>query len=932
MANIDISSETDAVFSTSTHCEERLTSSGAGSAYQMKWSDIHPPGVVVLPKGSPPAGAGEINWEDTLGGKFAQSLKRLEGLMYAVSGARPLYDQAKQWYYRAHPRCLWLAEVWAEQPWTVLRPCSEYCDLSYGEYPALGDMPSGVSTSLPTLPIKSRSGDPEYKTIIGTHNRTYFPVGSVTRTDFIHHDPEGSGNFGSIYPGGALGDVNYLGQSVTFTYTKPNTAVTTGVELVYRVKPPGGSYGSSQAVTMTQAGNVFTKVLGPYAHGTEMQWYVRVNTGSGLLYDPGDSSAPSWSNAYYLQWFTHFNPYSNGFPELLDDYGNSGTVDIRHGTDFYQFDGSETIQPELINMARFMLSAIVGETCTRDAKNAGICGTNESSPIMHHNPRQRGNELCCIPMPIRWLWSGSNVYPHYKNGGKGPGALGTAPLHTGPNETDSGSSTARKTWRGINLIYKDSPFANYDYGDGTSWETVPGQFKCFSGPDGNDIYARYQLAGLQHNDVIDPVHIQEIIDAVDYLVNNGLWMEESICSRRKQPTGGQYLGIECGSQHSIASVSTGENSDWRTIVACDKCCDTAPGSCDGICTIVTIDGQQFSFGCEPEYFYCTPPSPPTFEDCSSNCVQERCQTLAIKSSGCTCETGTVTVTGYSRDISANCNAGNGWTNCGKTAITDMCGERDISQQDAPCVRNNTDRYNHSTYGKAGGWSAYICGPTQCRGGPDSLHGNGLTKVRYDHIDHTNDGTNSGIGCYFHLKNKNTGPSAGNCRGDVYQCGLVEGQNGDGLWFNEVASVDFDGIVGSSWLDFAGLCTPNCGCNNNALNRPPDVPGLGLYEEDTSPMCSFNLDAGISPDGFYCGNIGECICNANSTVCDGKAVWVAINLNLDGTNTPYANFQGRNGDQPSYSGTRIPRLKDYDLSQISNSSDCPCETQTGPGSC
>lgn len=36
-----------------------------------------------------------------------------------------------------------------------------------------------------------------------------------------------------------------------------------------------------------------------------------------------------------------------------------GGVNVRHGTDFYQFDGGETIQPELIDMCRWLLTGVL---------------------------------------------------------------------------------------------------------------------------------------------------------------------------------------------------------------------------------------------------------------------------------------------------------------------------------------------------------------------------------------------------------------------------------------------------------------------------------------------------------------------------------------------------------------------------------------------
>lgn len=71
---------------------------------------------------------------------------------------------------------------------------------------------------------------------------------------------------------------------------------------------------------------------------------------------------------------------------MLDSYGG---VDVRRGTDYYQFDGSESIQPELINMARFVLSSFGGDCCTGEYDTCAE--TDDRSDVFHHNPRFRGS-------------------------------------------------------------------------------------------------------------------------------------------------------------------------------------------------------------------------------------------------------------------------------------------------------------------------------------------------------------------------------------------------------------------------------------------------------------------------------------------------------------------------------------------------------------
>lgn len=66
-------------------------------------------------------------------------------------------------------------------------------------------------------------------------------------------------------------------------------------------------------------------------------------------------------------------------------------------------------------------------------------------------------------MPIRFRWSGSNVHPHYMTGGKGlvggatpdPRPLHNHPSHKPPVGDTWGSAAARKTWRGINMLYAE---------------------------------------------------------------------------------------------------------------------------------------------------------------------------------------------------------------------------------------------------------------------------------------------------------------------------------------------------------------------------------------------------------------------------------------------------------------------------------------------
>lgn len=906
MANIDRTAEAEARYGTSSHFREMFKSGGV--ADQLKWSDLHPPGVTVLPKGSPPAGSGEINWEDTLGGKFAFALTQLEGMLYALYGSRPHAHTVPgptwvrtQWYDRLHPRCLWGAESWEPEA----TGCFHYID--FAEYVALGDLPPSAGWLAPTVPIQSRSGDPEAQYRRPDKDATYFPAGSISRTQSsFPFDPEGSGWFGATQPGrdarpnGILAGgpwIQEAGESVTFSWVKPDgvTAPTT-MKLWWSKKEPGGSWTSFASVTMTETSGTWDGSLPAQKHGTELRWYLEYfydDTVDVYQYAPGGEAAPASGEEYYLQWFTHYNPYEHGFPEMLEDHDG---IDVRHGTDFYHFDGSETIQPELLNLIRFAIAYIVGATCLNDD---GGCNDQPFGSVAHHNPRTRGagddgHALCCVPLPIKFYWSGSNVYPHYMRGGKGDPSswdpLDTRPMTNHPDEVSfDAAQVNRKSWRGIDNLFRDAPLDNPDYGGGYSWGVAPAEFQLWAETAGTAVYATYEKVGLIQNDVIDPIHIQEIIDAVEYLIDYGVWSHASICTTKRTPS--TYRGLSCG------TVTT----------ACQESC-TSLDPCAGGGYGTTIDDCQLCCEnvaeCNDPGFSCDPFTAPDWATCRSGCPSDKCQMSASRSANvCDCTGGCWQTTSLI-------------VNCDGNSPCDTCG----SYSHGPGSCPEGEEYDEPTggYGACSrcvaGLSYFACAPTKCEFGWDDDHGGSFKKSRFDDACPDNNVVATGPpGNEF----------SGNCWGDMFACGTTYplGED-DGLWFGEVAGIYWEGVAGNWWTGCSGFI--GCGGGSGGSTKPAPLPGIGLHDPNGDHLCVVE-----PPDWINCSCTLE-----DFPVCLGEGVWVAMDLNLDDSGRPYRNFPGRNGELSPYSGDGVPILKDYDLTKDPSTwmHDCPCETWTGAGTC
>lgn len=993
----DFTFEEHARYGTSSHINERLANPNiAERPYAMKWSDMHP-GKRILPPGSAPAGEDEINWEETLGGKFAAAMTQLEGLLYALWGGRPRYDTSpkQQWYERTHPRCLWGPESWEETPnpnpyndWIPDCEFNDYAeDTPVGyppapgpgkEYAALGNVaPCCVGEHRPPqVPIRPRSCDSGLALLSGEHNTTYFPAGSFGRE-------EGSGGGGDPRAEGDFGtdpDVFHVeGEEIRFYWTKPVELPTPQqVELVH-----GGD-----TTPMTGGPLEYSATIGPYSQDTEVSWFIRVRIGNTWYYEPGDLSPPPYESRHKVTWFTHYNPYGRGLPEMLDI--------CRKGTDRYHFDGAETIQPELLNMARFTLSYIVGQTCG----DHDLCqDPRESQTIVHHNPRFRpdptnNHGYCCINMPIRWRWSGSAPWPQYIHGGKGRwggaqqggidpideierGVLGplpqpphdphipappdwddVRPLHNHPSEPAYGSQRARKSWRGIDMLFRDgAPPPRYPgdpisgprnpfYGGGNSWEVMPALFRCWWEPTieySGRTFNKYDEVGLRSGDVIAPIHILEIIDAIEYLITYGVWTMGSACSRKRTP--GTYMGEGCGHMHGYGAT-TAEHRELWVIQAAYMCC--APGW-SGWYVKEILNGEViFDDWIIP--LVCDDWEEPTWQECWDPCQHTQCGMMANRRGTFMGQRGG---SAYNEQVVHHeiwCDEG-ATTGCGKTAKARICFDWDPETQECTAL---PAQYWSAHFDQVEGWSKFLCTPRRCVGGPDNDHGGPFRKARFDH-EFLEGGP-------FGVSTGTPGKEAsGNCLGDIYGCGeLFPGVGSLGMWFEEVIGVYWEGLA-QSWWGASGegmVCHSCCWSLGEVQAWPPPVEAFG-YENPDPDASDPNLCETVrlgdvtythSPGGgggglSGCADGHRCSCATwMQSVCQGDKVWVATNLNLDDSGRVYRYFLGPDdeyADDPwvstPYPDQRpgIPRLRNYDLSPEGwehYSSVCPCESWTNPEPC
>ncbi len=839
MTDYNVTPASGAQWATTSHFNERR--SATAEPFRMHWGDFK---------------------DTSLGNRFRLALKKLEGLLYVVGGSIPMYAEGKQWWHRDNPRCLW----GVEQQYEIQLAVGGDRLVRYDETAALGNVGGGSSAGC-SVPIRSRSGDPNAQFARAAHS-AYFPLGSVERLGNVTvHDPA------------AMPAANRWpdADDVVIRWTLP--AAVTSVDAAPVVHASIGDF-----VTAESSPGVWETTIPAQAHDTWVDWYIaaRVNGGPGEVTDPQmpDGQVPRFDGrtedpehraagaAYSYCQYTHYNPYAHGLPELIEK--------CRKGTDWYRFTPDEQVQPALINLVRFVLDQLVTEYS------------------FEHAPSLRTDEECCLHMPIRWRWSGSAQPDHYVGGGKEPDG---EPLHN--RSALAGSEAARRSWRGVGMRWRnDYPpgfFAgNWYFGDDESWLAWPGYLRL--DPDPQDpinlaLMRDYMKRGLCAGDCIDPVHIEELIAAIEYLCDHGLWKTERINTRPFTP--GTMWGSTCGHWYSYEHFEfkydppeTYEEEHYSA--GCDLCCQDC-----------------YSNPWVPENGWCIPwPGPCTLDPGNPDCFTwEQCNGLAK----CYAEKWnnkhyydnpvgyTVGVENYREDIAWGLDCGgDGFFQPGAYVGNWF----NSSMTDEGCFRAST--VQRSVYGS----SYYLCGPARhTANGPDDDHGNGITKHRRDDAGN--------IKAY---------PSMGNRYDDMHACEEPDPTSPDPPWFERVVPVKNKGPA-PQWIN----TSPDRIWNATELEPYLTVAGIGIWKPDGSePLTKwYDRDANdLKPYpiiGETCSedcDDPEVLCNTHRQAhididmygyeyvdpqtgstewrygCKGEHVYVSIDLNKDAEG--------------------VPQLRDYDL--------------------
>ncbi|RMH53168.1 MAG: hypothetical protein D6685_15990, partial [Bacteroidetes bacterium] len=540
----------------------------------------------------------------------------------------------------------------------------------------------------------------------------------------------------------------------------------------------------------------------------------------------------------------------------------------------------------------------------------------------------------------------------------------------------------RKSWRGNwGMFFEhDEHFLNIDWDTGVSWGAFPAELPIYhkpTHPDGDpaDVWWFYKEQGLMPGDVIDAVHIEEIIDAVEYLIDNGIWTTDVICSRKR--TISSFKGRNCGTSTRRDVNTCGLSSNCTVDIewGCGQCCDRQAGPCSG------GSCSSWHFACGQRAVYsgspadicrdgdivgdvdpCTPFPVPDWTDCfEANCGQAKCHLVAERWGFCQyhgdpgypdapCsdrfheESVMCDGCGYQGILCID--SSRGGTGGGAHSNQRGCRTWDWNDCDDNGVCNCTTAPDegNACYRRTDGLAYWACTPPKDDYKSwDAVHGNPYIKTRMDHVWHPE---------LFYVA---TGPPgnerSGNPLGDIYGCGSIYDPGGGvNLSFKQVFGVVWDGLAD---LWYTGCTTdPGCGtpCTKSlawATDLPAPIPGLGYCSDPLgdcptgNDMCRvFEGSSGFSncfstlASGGLCCDGHDCDFGISFEVCNGERTWVAVNLNLDGSGRAYYNFNGRDGTLPLYAGDGIPVLLDYDLTKDPDTwmHACPCETRERPSDC
>lgn len=879
--------------------------------------------------------------DDTIGTRFAAFFLRLERFLYAVCGSVPK-DATHNWWHRQHPRCLWWPEqrrrAWCGYYSGDTPDCDAYV-FKFAETAAMGDSWQDRIPS-PRVPLRSASEDHKAQVLDETRprDREHFPRMSVVRDETFDgnadigvytadwdgrslFDPKGTGDFGGDPDAaGGDGEDHVDGDPVEVRYAPPPGRTVLSATLHYT----GGSS------AMGESAGVWSATIPAQNHGTKVHWYLEVAFDGGddpdyILYEPGGESAPAGGTQYSYVAFTHYQPYARGLPELWDKCRKGTRLLDDVLIDGYAFAGDETVQYELINLARFTLDYLGARFV--------------------HSPRLReGMPTCCLHLPIVFRWSGSARWPHYVGGGKD----GVQPVHDRDEEGDY-STLARSSWRGVPAPYGEAGgLSSFEHPAGAqqaSWLAPPAQvdqlvnWSASPPPPTCETYWDGAERGLQRGDVIDEAHINELIAALDYLIDNGLWSQCPVKRHKATPISAFHESQSCGDGRAIHTYSydPGSNTD-----------DTSHDDTLGCWEECTRDGG--------DVVDCVPFAPPAdWAECFAGESTGICEVTQFYETDCSCQRGDGVSGGEQCETTRTIRTGcvGGWSDVDHSSDPQLCpaitvgGGGQVAQN---CAGQTVDDFGMAAhYDEVGrecqhficGSEFWMCSPQRCPNGPDESHGNGLGKERYR-------GSGPPDPCEVRVETGGGVPySMGNCRGDAYYCGYNLTDEVQGIvGLEEIVRFRYTGWTQAAVCSEVGCGDSECPCEDYSADGLPEFPGyVSRWDWNEPPvnLCGSHclseviLDDETGHAETFSAD-GNCVLDV-SGLCNADLAWCAIDLNLDDTGTPYSNF-GLGG----YGGERMPTLRDYDLSSpvpdpltwppeegpYELQTACPCDTLGAPG--